>query len=76
MVWGLICLVFLYLGYKLNSRKIETEFGTDIHSLPESYGDAASTPLSYRRTQLLQFGLTFGVEGFFGAKPILSYNIK
>ncbi|MBO6281654.1 MAG: hypothetical protein J6N49_03880 [Alphaproteobacteria bacterium] len=67
MVWGLICLVFLYLGYKLNSRKIETEFGTDIHSLPESYGDAASTPLSYRRTQLLQFGLTFGVEGFFGA---------
>lgn len=67
MVWGLISLVFLYLGYKLNSRKLEAEFGTDIHSLPESHDDAASNPLSYRQTQLLQFGLTFGIEGFFGA---------
>lgn len=67
MVWGLICLVFLYLGYKLNSRKLETDFGTDIYSLPESYDDASSIPLSYRQAQLLQFGLTFGIEGFFGA---------
>lgn len=67
MIWGLISIVFLYLGYKLNSRRLETDFEADIYSIPKSYDDAASEPLGYRQTQLMQFGLTFGIEGFFGA---------
>ena len=67
MIWGLVSLIFLYLGYKLISRRLETEFAADIHSIPASYDDVTSEPLGYRQTQLMQFGLTFGIEGFFGA---------
>ncbi|MBP5215416.1 MAG: hypothetical protein J6039_02535 [Alphaproteobacteria bacterium] len=65
MIMLLSCFICLIAGYFLVGKFAEDNYGIDIHRAPKTENMRGLLP--YRAAQLAQFGLTFGIEGLFGA---------